>query len=140
MNLAVTGISSSALDSMPIYDPGTYSLLALIGAGDTTGVTYKWIIKYSHTPNDSIMSHTSALPPWGPRASSFSIPEPIGSYTVTVRAIPGRVTIVGTDTTRTVGGPSVRDFTVCPRPPGGDQYLRAEDPGGEGTNAVYGCS
>jgi len=140
VNLAVTGIWSSASDSMPIYDPGTYSLLALIGAGDTTGVTYKWIIKYSHIPNDSIVSHSGALPPWGPRASSFGIADPIGSYTVTVRAIPGRVTIVGTDTTRTVGSASVRDFTVCPRPPGGDPYLRAEDPGGEGTDAVHGCS
>ncbi len=139
INLAVTGIASSASDSMPIYDPGTYSLLALIGTGDTTGVTYKWIIKYSHTPNDSIMSHTSALPPWGPRASSFGVADPIGSYTVTVRAIPGRVTIVGTDTTRTVGSASVRDFTVCPRP-AGEQMLRAEVPEGEGTNAVHGCS
>lgn len=138
INLAVTGIASSAADSLPIYDSGTYSLLALIGTGDTTGVTYKWVIKYSHIPNDSIVSHTGALPPWGPRASSFTIPEPIGSYTVTVRAIPGRVTIVGTDTTRTVGSPSVRDFTVCPRP--GEPMLRAEVPDGEGTNAVLGCS
>jgi hypothetical protein len=139
INLAVTGISSSASDSMPIYDPGTYSLLALIGAGDTTGVTYKWIVKYSHMPNDSIVSHAGVLPPWGGRASSFNIANPIGSYTVTVRAIPGRVTIVGSDTTRTVGSAAVRDFTVCPRPEGAPA-LRVEVPGGEGTNAVHGCS
>jgi hypothetical protein len=133
ITLFVTDIKWSG-DSLPIYDPGSILFTAHVGAGDTTGVTYKWVVKYSNTPNDSIVSHSDTLPPWGPRRRSINIPSPIGSYTLSVKVIPGRV--IGSDTT--YGISSIREFPVCPRPPGQEQ-LRAQVPPGGETDAVGGC-
>jgi len=131
VNLYVTGITGAGgIDTMPIHDPGSYLLTAHLGAGDDTGVTFKWTIIFSNAIGDSVVSHADTMPPWGPRTRSITVPSPIGTYTITARVRAGRDTTVGSVTSH--------DFAVCPRPIGNDLKDKTDD-GGNGTDAVGQC-
>ncbi len=132
VNLSVMSITGSGgIDTLPIHEPGSYLLTAHLGAGDDTGVTFKWTVIFSNALGDSVVSHSDTLPPWGPPTRTVVVPSPIGSYTITARVRAGR------DSTE-VGGVTSHDFVVCPRPPGNDLKEKSDN-GGNGTDAVGGC-
>ncbi len=123
--LVVTDIGRPGPDSLePIHTPGNYLLTGLIQPGDTTGASYRWVLKFSDAPNDSTVSG------WGPRTHTMTIPSPIGSYTVTAGVYVMRHDTIGPVYTR-------RDVTVCPASQ--EEYLRLATPTPPTTDAVYNC-
>lgn len=153
VNLAVLDIAFN--DSLPITAAGTYQWTAVIGSGDATGVSYRWVFEYSdNTPPDSVFipgrQAGDTLSPWikpvVPGTSyvgagqSVSQPVHLGSYNLRVKVWPIRGGVAG--------APSSRDFPVCP--PGEGDHL--SDGGGDSakrftgrksppsTNAVEGCA
>lgn len=121
--------------SLPITDPGTFTWTAVMPAGDVTGITYRWVIEYSHgSPVDTVFHPERApndtIPPFGSPPFAGNTWQGValaGSYNIRVKVWPARDT--------TVGSPQVRDFPVCTD---SIPYLRMEE-SPPGTDAVEGC-
>lgn len=141
--------------TLPITSAGTYQWTAIIGTGDATGVTYRWVFEFSDsTPPDSVFIPErvpdDTVSPWiVPVAQGFeyegaaqSVPVPVhlGSYTIRVKVWPIRGGVAG--------APSSREFPVCPPGEGNDLFGGGQGSAGKfsgtkpppGTNAVEGCA
>lgn len=128
--LVVTNISRSGIDTLPIYNTGSYTFTAQIGHGDTTGVYYRWIFKDSRQPNDSVVVGDTSPPfTFGTRTASYTVSSLTPTWTLWVKAIPMRES--------TTGSPSIREWAVCVEPI--TEYLVAETPEPPSTDAVGGC-
>ncbi len=105
--------------AIPITAPDSFTWTAVPPTGNTSGISYNWIIEYSDTsPPDSIFAPATANT-WRGYARS-------GSYNIRIKVWPVR--------NDSIGSPAIRDFPVCT---GTTEYLRAvpEDE----NNAVGGC-
>lgn len=114
VDLVVQDITVDA--SLPLFNYGDRTWTAVMGSGDTTGVSYRWVVEYSwSSPPDSVFvpvrsSSDSALaspwgyPPFAARTWQGTVTN--GSYNIRVKVWPARGD--------SVGMPAIRDFPVCP--------------------------
>jgi hypothetical protein len=142
-------------DSLPITAAGSYQWTAVLGAGGTSGVSYRWVFEFSdNTPPDSIFVPTrqpgDTASPWikpvlpGTNyvgaGQSVSQSVHLGSYNIRVKVWPIRDGVAGF--------PAIRDFTVCPPGEGNDLHGGGQNFSGKftgskpppGTDAVEGCA
>lgn len=129
--LVVSNIVLSSQDTAnphPIYATGTYQFTAVIGAGDTTGLYFRWIFKDSRSPNDStVIGDVDTVYTYGARRVSYHVGSLTPTWTLWVKAIPMRDTMLGS--------PAIREWPVCIEPPG-EQFAAKT---GDETDAVGGC-
>jgi hypothetical protein len=112
----------------PIYATGTYQFTAVIGAGDTTGLFFRWIFKDSRSPNDStVIGDVDTVYTYGARTVSYNIGSLTPTWTLWVKAIPMRDTMLGSY--------AIREWPVCVEPV--EEMLRAKPD--EENDAVGGC-
>ncbi len=153
VQLAVQDITVNT--TLPITYASTFQWTAVIGTGDATGVTYRWVFEFSdNTPPDSIFvpqrQPGDTASPWikpvlpGTNyvgaGQSVSQWVHLGSYNIRVKVWPLRDGVAGF--------PAIRDFTVCPPGEGnnlngggglfGGKFNGTKSP--PGTDAVEGCA
>lgn len=140
--------------SLPITLSNSYQWTAVLGSGDPSGITFRWVFEYSYSsPPDSVFIPTRQSgdpgspwikPPYPATiyvgaGQAVSMPVDSGSYTIRVKVWPIRNGVAGS--------PAARDYPVCTSSEGGGgNDLRATpglqmapEPPPE-TDAVEGCA
>jgi len=105
--------------AIPITSPDSFTWTAVPASGNSSGISYNWIVEYSDTsPPDSIFIPSTSNT-WRGYARA-------GSYNVRIKVWPVR--------NDSIGSPAIRDFPVCT---GNTEYLRFEPK--DETDATGGC-
>ncbi len=151
--LVVQDITTNA--PSPITASNVYDWTAVLGSGDPTGITFRWVFEYSYSsppdsvfipgryPGDNVSPWIHPFPPDTIYTGAGKVQSqlvPSGDYTIWVKVWPIRDGVAGS--------PAAREFSVCTSVGGGgNNLLAAPDrrlfpfaPPPPGTDAVGGCS